>query len=49
MTELVWAVGDFFDFFLAWWDFEDLFFFVGVVGAVDIELSGAIVCPPPVA
>jgi len=39
-------VEDFFDFFLAWWDFEDFFFLV-VVGAVEVELSGAIVCPVP--
>jgi hypothetical protein len=31
--ELVWLVGDFLSFFLAWWDFDDLFFFVLVVGA----------------
>jgi hypothetical protein len=34
------------DFFLAW-DFVDFFFFGAVVGAVDIELSGAMVCPVP--
>jgi hypothetical protein len=38
-------VDDFFDFFFAW-DFEDFFFFA--VGAVEVELSGAIVWPPPV-
>jgi hypothetical protein len=44
--ELVWLVGDFLDFFLAWWDFDDLFFFVLVVGADGVAVSGAIVCPP---
>ena len=48
LAELVCAVEDFFDFFLAWWDFEDFFFLVVVVGAVAVELSGAIVCPVPV-
>jgi hypothetical protein len=48
LAELVCAVEDFFDFFLAWWDFEDFFFLVEVVGAVVVELSGAIVCPVPV-
>jgi hypothetical protein len=45
-TELVWPVEDFFDFFLAWCDFDDFLFFV--LGAVEVEVSGAIVCPPPV-
>jgi hypothetical protein len=40
-------VEDFFDLFLAWWDFEDFFFLDVVVGAVDVEMSGAIVCPVP--
>jgi hypothetical protein len=40
-------VDDFFDFFLAWCDFEECFFLVVVVGAVEVEVSGAIVCPAP--
>jgi hypothetical protein len=39
---------DFFDFFFAWCTFDDFFFFVLVVGAVEVEGSGVIVCPPPV-
>jgi hypothetical protein len=46
--ELVWLVEDFLDFFLAWCDFDDFFFFVLVVGADEVEASGAMVCPPPV-
>jgi len=48
LDELVWAVEGFFDFFLAWWDFEDFFFLVVAVGAAGVEMSGAIVCPVPV-
>jgi len=48
LDEVDWAVEDFFDFFFAWWDFEDLFFFVVVVGAAGVEVSGVTVCPVPV-
>jgi len=47
LAELDWAVEGFLDFFLAW-DFEDFFFFVLVVGAVELEGSGAMVCPVPI-
>jgi hypothetical protein len=47
--ELVWLVEDFLDFFLAWCDFDDFFFFVLAVGADEVGVSGAMVCPPPVA
>jgi hypothetical protein len=44
----LWLVEDFFDFFFAWRAFEVFFFFVLVIGAVEVEVSGVIVCPPPV-
>jgi hypothetical protein len=47
-AELVWDVEGFFDFFFEWWDFEDFFFFVLVDGAVEVDVSGAMVCPVPV-
>jgi hypothetical protein len=47
LAELDWAVEGFLDFFLAW-DFVDFFFLVLVVGAVELEVSGAMVCPVPI-
>jgi len=38
---------DFLDFFFAWLDFEECFFLGVVVGATEVEVSGAIVCPVP--
>ena len=39
---------DLFDFFFVWCDFEE-WLFLCVVGAVDVEVSGDIVCEVPAA